>query len=130
MESLSLWPNQRLKSDAPYVAPLSRAVIQIHMNPEIYTSKEISFIKSLMRKFREIITDDESLFGFSLKDFDVVSNKFPDVDIYDESQTGCDDSWIVLNNMFLFLLDNNPKTVLKTNEFQIVKNLLNKLKNV
>ena len=83
-----------------------------------------------MRKFREIITDDESLFGFSLKEFDVVINKFPDVDIYDESQIGCDDSWIVLNNMILFLLDNNPKTVLKTNEFQIVKNLLNKLKNV
>ncbi len=119
----------------PPSVPLTRqrliaTVIQRNMYPEIYTSKEISLIKSLMNKFREIIADDEALYGFSLEEFDVVMNAFPDVDLIDEEPTGIDHSWIVLNNMYSFLLDDNPNKILKTEERELVKAMWGKLKNV
>ena len=100
------------------------------MNPEIYTHDEIINIKSLMERFRSIITDNERLYGFSLNEFDIVKNDFPDVDIYDESAIGTDHSEIVLNNMYAFLLDDNPECILNTKEKETVNLLWTKLRNV
>lgn len=100
------------------------------MNPEIYSAEEISFIGALLTRFRAVITEDESLYGFTLSEFDEVVENFPNVDLYDESEIGYDDSDIVLNNLFAFTLDNNPKKILKPEEDILVKSLWNKLKNI
>jgi len=100
------------------------------MYPEIYTSDEIAIIKLLIERFRETIKDDENLYGFSLEEYDVVKNKFPDVDLCDEATIGNDDSMMVLNNMYAFLLDDNPEKILKNEEIEIVMVLWEKLKNV
>ncbi len=56
------------------------------MNPEIYSSYEISLIQLLMVKFRNAISNDENLYSFSLSEFDEVHGNFPNVDIYDEGK--------------------------------------------
>lgn len=98
------------------------------MNSEIYTSTENALIKSLLIRFRKIISDDEDLYGFSLAEFDEVQNAFPNVDIHDESASFIDNSWIVLNNMFAFLMNNNPRTILNKTEVETVIILWEKLK--
>ncbi len=60
----------------------------------------------------------------------MVKNKFPDIVLYDEGPIGNDDSMIVLNNMYAFLLDDNPEKILKNEEIEIVILLWGKLKNV
>lgn len=100
------------------------------MNPEIYTSEEISFIESLFARFRPVITEDESLYGFSLSEFDEVVAEFPNVDLLDESANDYDGSNLVLNNVFAFTLDNNAIKILNSKEITIVKLLWEKLENV
>ena len=94
------------------------------MNPEIYTLIEISLIKSLMILFREIITDDEELYGFTLFEFDDVLN----VDLIDESKNSIDHSWIVLHNMFSLLLCDYPQLILAQVEAKTVLLFMEKLK--
>ena len=99
------------------------------MKPEIYTQNEIISIKSLMGRFRAIITNNERLYGFSLNEFDIVNNDFPNIDLYDESKIGVDHSYIVLNNMYAFLLDDKPESILNTKEKEMTNLLWEKLKN-
>ena len=99
------------------------------MNPEIYTQNEIISIKPLMEKFRAVITNNERLYGFSLNEFDIVKNDFPNIDLYEENKIDVDHSYIVLNNMFAFLLEDKPESILNTKEKEIVNLLWEKLKN-
>ena len=73
--------------------------------------------------------EDLELYGFTLKEFEEVANNFPDVDFFDESASGCDDSALVLNNMFAFVMDRNPKDILSSGERDLVKQLWVKLNN-
>ncbi len=100
------------------------------MNPEIFSLKDISLIESLFERFRAVISEDEKLYGFTLNEFDEVIEKFPNVDLLDESANDYDHSSIVLNNMFAFLLDNNPASILSLEETSSVELLWQKLKNV
>ena len=98
------------------------------MNPEIYDDEEIVLIKSLIKRFRVVISEDESLYGFTVNDIDEVSAHFPDVDLYDEEANGYDPSGDVLGNMFTFILNDNPEKILKENEYIAVSKLCSKLK--
>ncbi len=100
------------------------------MNPEIYTSEDISLIDSLLIRFRAVIWEEECLYGFTLSDLDEVAEKFPDVDLLDEGANDYDASGDVLQSMFAFVLDNNPVNILKPEEISLVKVLSEKLKNV
>ncbi len=100
------------------------------MNPEIYDVKEIVLTRSLLKRFKAVITDNEELYGFSLGEFNEVEESFPNVDLYDEAPHDNDASWIVLNNMFAFLMDDNPCVILNKEEYSLVKELWGKLKNV
>lgn len=99
------------------------------MARDIYSPKEIDLIKSLLKRFRGVIEDDESRYGFTLDEFDAVAAKFPDVSLLDESASGCDDSGLVLNNVFAFLLSDRPVQVLTENEADSVAALQNKIRN-
>lgn len=99
------------------------------MNPDIYSNEEISSVQSLLKRFRVVISDNEELYGFSISDLDDVIARFPDVDLFDEGPNDYDASGDVLNNMFAFLLDDNPKSILSKSEYLLVSELWGKLKN-
>ncbi|MDO6422305.1 hypothetical protein [Saccharophagus degradans] len=99
------------------------------MNPDIYSNEEISSVQSLLKRFRAVISDNEELYGFSISDLDDVIDRFPGVDLFDEGSNDYDASGDVLNNMFAFLLDDNPKSILSKSEYLLVSELWGKLKN-
>ena len=99
------------------------------MNPDIYSNEEISSVQSLLKRFRAVISDNEELYGFSISDLDDVIDRFPDVDLFDDGSNDYDPSGDVLNNMFAFLLDDNPKSILSKSEYLLVSELWGKLKN-
>ena len=100
------------------------------MKPGIYYSEDISLIESLLVKFRAVISDDKMLYGFTLREFDEVAKKFPNVDLIDEGANNYDHSNLVLNNMFAFVLDRNPINILSPEETSRVELLWEKLKNL
>ena len=111
------------------IRPHIHTVIHKYMNPEIYTSEDILLIESLFIRFRTVITEDEGLYGFILNEYDEVVEKFPNIDLLDEGANDYDHSSIVLNNLFAFMLDNNPTKTLNTEEIVLVQLLWEKLKN-
>ena len=45
-----------------------------------------------------------TLFGLSRSEVRAVADRYPNVDELDDSPTGCDDSWLAINNAFANLL--------------------------
>jgi len=45
-----------------------------------------------------------TLFGLSRDEVRDIADRFPDIDEFDEEPTGCDDSWLAINNTFANLL--------------------------
>ena len=46
----------------------------------------------------------DTLFGLSRQEVREVANRFPDVDEFDDEPTGCDDSWLAINNTMVNLV--------------------------
>jgi len=46
----------------------------------------------------------ETLFNLSREEVRDVAERFPNIDEFDEEPTGCDDSWLAINNTFANLV--------------------------
>lgn len=100
------------------------------MNPKVFSEVELTFIKSFLMRFRDILHEDESLFGFTLSEFDVMVSAFPAIDLNDEGPDGVDNSFILLNNALIFALEENPKAFLDSDEKAPLQLILDKLKEI
>ena len=53
--------------------------------------------------------------GLSREEVKEIADRYPEVDEHDESATGCDDSWLAINNSFANLLEFSEE---KENEYR------------
>jgi len=79
------------------------------MNPDIFTPEESQALKRCITGISHLTVycDPEfsEIFGLSKEGIKEVERNHPDWDLYDENESGCDDSGIAVRNAFAWVMN-------------------------